>query len=171
MLTVKELRKIARTRLREAEALYQAKQYDGATYLCGYAIEAALKARICKTLNWEGYPSTKKQFQDYLIEVIMRRLIKKLVTIENEISVEKGDFSLLAFFLQDGAPNRWDLVVAAPWIEKEKKKKSEKEILRYFVDKLKSHFTNETFFGLDIEQAYFITVKQPELTETSAASV
>lgn len=38
---------------------------DGAVYLCGYAIELALKARICRALDWAGYPSTNKEFEDY----------------------------------------------------------------------------------------------------------
>lgn len=32
-------------------------------YICGYAVEVALKARICKTLRWAGYPSTRKEFE------------------------------------------------------------------------------------------------------------
>jgi hypothetical protein len=32
-------------------------------YLCGYAVELALKARICKTLKWHGYPETNKEFE------------------------------------------------------------------------------------------------------------
>ena len=40
-------------------------RYDGATYVCGYAIEIALKARICRTLNWIGFPSTRSEFQAY----------------------------------------------------------------------------------------------------------
>ena len=34
-------------------------------YLCGYAIEAALKARICRTLKWPGYPDTRREFEGY----------------------------------------------------------------------------------------------------------
>lgn len=63
MLTVSELQKIARARLKDAEALLAARRYDGATYLGGYAIEIKLKARICKTLRWGGYPQTKNEFQ------------------------------------------------------------------------------------------------------------
>jgi len=43
--------------------LFDARRYDGAVYLCGYAVEVALKAAICKRLRWSGYPSTKKEFQ------------------------------------------------------------------------------------------------------------
>ncbi|ETX06023.1 MAG: hypothetical protein ETSY2_19585 [Candidatus Entotheonella gemina] len=45
--------------------LLQARRYDGAIYLCGYAVEVALKARICRTLSWLGYPSTRGEFQNY----------------------------------------------------------------------------------------------------------
>ena len=65
MVLIAELRKIARGRLKDAEVLQKARRYDGAVYLCGYAVEIALKARICQTLKWVGYPSTRSEFQDY----------------------------------------------------------------------------------------------------------
>lgn len=40
-------------------------RFDGAAYLCGYAVELALKARICITLNWEGFPQTRSEFENY----------------------------------------------------------------------------------------------------------
>lgn len=64
MISRVDIKKIGRARLADAEALVKAKRYDGAIYLCGYAIELALKARICKTLGWNGYPS-KNEFRHY----------------------------------------------------------------------------------------------------------
>ena len=52
------LKDLARLRLREAEALYAAGLHDGAAYVAGYAVEMALKARICKLLDVVDYPST-----------------------------------------------------------------------------------------------------------------
>ena len=66
MLTIAELRSISAARLEDAQALFNAGLYDGVVYLCGYAVELALKARICETLNWDGYPSTNREFRDYL---------------------------------------------------------------------------------------------------------
>ncbi len=43
-------------RLREAEALFAANLYDGSFYLCGYVVELALKACICKSLALPEYP-------------------------------------------------------------------------------------------------------------------
>jgi len=65
MIAVGDLRKIAQARLRDAEVLQRAKRYDGAVYLCGYAVEIALKARICRALKWTGYPSTRGDFEGY----------------------------------------------------------------------------------------------------------
>jgi hypothetical protein len=36
---------------------------DGAAYLCGYAVEMALKARLCRTLKWTGFPETAAEFK------------------------------------------------------------------------------------------------------------
>ncbi len=51
MLDKKEVKKIARARLKDAEVLAASRRYEGAIYLCGYAVELGLKARICKTLK------------------------------------------------------------------------------------------------------------------------
>ena len=65
MISVAELDSIARARIEDATALLTAGRFDGATYLCGYAVEVALKARICRTLNWTEFPSTGSEFQAY----------------------------------------------------------------------------------------------------------
>jgi HEPN domain-containing protein len=51
--------------LRDAETLARYRRFDGAVYLCGYAVEIALKARICRTLKWDGFPSSNAEFQGY----------------------------------------------------------------------------------------------------------
>ena len=63
MLTRSVLRKIARARLQDAGVLFRGRRYDGAVYLCGYAVELALKARICTVLCWSGFPSTQAEFR------------------------------------------------------------------------------------------------------------
>ena len=65
MISVAELDNIAHARIEDAKALLTADRFDGATYLCGYAVEVALKARICRTLNWTEFPSTGSEFQAY----------------------------------------------------------------------------------------------------------
>ena len=64
MITVVTLRGTAREYLRAAKLLRTRRSYDASVYLCGYAVEIALKARICRTLNWTtGFPETNAEFQ------------------------------------------------------------------------------------------------------------
>ena len=58
-----ELKELAKKRLQEAEILFANHKYEGTVYLCGYAVELALKARICDTLKWNEYPP--KPLQKY----------------------------------------------------------------------------------------------------------
>jgi HEPN domain-containing protein len=62
MIPVSDLRLLARGRLRDAKALFRANRYDGSAYICGYAVEVALKARICRTLRWPGFPTRAGEF-------------------------------------------------------------------------------------------------------------
>ncbi len=48
------LREVGDARLREAQALLQAKCSAGAVYLGGYAAECYLKLAICVTLDWDA---------------------------------------------------------------------------------------------------------------------
>ena len=63
MIPTSDLRAIAKARLRDAQILLRAKRFDGAFYLCGYSVELALKARICQTLKWGGFPQVGNEFQ------------------------------------------------------------------------------------------------------------
>jgi len=65
MISTKDLRAIARARLRDAQVLLKAKRFDGAFYLSGYAVEMALKARICRTLKWREFPQSGREFEDF----------------------------------------------------------------------------------------------------------
>ena len=66
MLTKNELINISKTRLKDASILLDNDRYDGAVYLCGYAVELRLKYCVCKALKWSGFPSAKGEFKGYL---------------------------------------------------------------------------------------------------------
>jgi hypothetical protein len=66
MLTPADLRAIAHSRLQDAHILFANARYDGAGYVCGYAVELILKAGICDTLNWPGYPASRNEFTNLL---------------------------------------------------------------------------------------------------------
>jgi hypothetical protein len=56
-----ELRRIATTRLGDARILLKNNRFDGAGYLCGYAVEVALKLQVCLFRRWEGQPENERE--------------------------------------------------------------------------------------------------------------
>ncbi len=56
MPTHAECKRLALEYLQDAKVLYGAERYDSASYLCGYVLELALKARVCRHLKLEEYP-------------------------------------------------------------------------------------------------------------------
>lgn len=69
-----ELKNLSKTRLKEVKALYNKRLYDGASYLAGYVIELALKARICKVLNID-YPDEgeiSKSFKTHKLDILIK---------------------------------------------------------------------------------------------------
>ena len=65
---------------------------------------------------------------------MIKNIINKLESLEKEIADEKGEFSLFGLFLREDAENRWDLVIAAPWLNSDSM-----EDLKYIASKLKSY--------------------------------
>lgn len=65
MISTADLHSTAREYLRAAKLLRTRRSCDASVYLCGYAVEIALKARICRTLKWTtGFPETNAEFQE-----------------------------------------------------------------------------------------------------------
>ena len=52
----------------------------------------------------------------------MKELLQKLVTLEKDLSTEKGGFLLFGLFLREDSVDLWDLVISAPWLEPHGKK-------------------------------------------------
>jgi HEPN domain-containing protein len=55
-----DFRRLAGMRLREAQILLKNRQYSGAYYLCGYAVECALKACIAKRTGRYEFPPDRR---------------------------------------------------------------------------------------------------------------
>jgi len=58
-------------------------------------------------------------------------IVRKLASLGAEIEKEKGDFSFFALFEREDVPDRWDLLISAPWT------KDEEKTLGYMVEKIK----------------------------------
>lgn len=50
----------------------------------------------------------------------MKELVSKFIEIERRTSSEKGEYDLFALFLREGSSDKWDILVAAEWISKNK---------------------------------------------------
>jgi HEPN domain-containing protein len=57
--------RLARIRLQEARALLEAGQFAGAYYLCGYAVECALKACIARQTRRYDFPDKNRVNKSY----------------------------------------------------------------------------------------------------------
>ena len=78
MIAVDELDRSSRAHVDDAKSLFAAGRFDGAIYVCGYAVEVALKAPIGVPLNWSEFPATGGEFAAYKsirtheLEVLLR---------------------------------------------------------------------------------------------------
>lgn len=46
---------------------------------------------------------------------LMEKLLKNLIQLKNDVRKEKGPVCLFGLFLRKSAPDRYDVVISAPW--------------------------------------------------------
>ena len=73
----------------------------------------------------------------------MRLDLEKLRQAMHDVATKRGPFALFGLFLRDEAPDKWDLVVSAPWLGKGKLK-----ALGEFVEDLSHTFSEEQLLSL-----------------------
>ncbi len=86
MIAYHDLKRISLTRFKEAKLLRDNGYYDGAVYLCGYVVETALKARICKHLKQNHYHDSGQHKQVFLSHEFDRLLI--LSGLSDQINIK-----------------------------------------------------------------------------------
>ncbi len=86
----------------------------------------------------------------------MKEIVNKLITIEKETAAERGDYDLFALFLREDSSNKWDVLVAASWIDNNKE-----DALKYLAKKIQSLFTQSEL--LLISRIVLIEDSNPEL--------
>src|SRR5687768_7434416 len=105
MLTFRDLRKMAAARVEDAKALVAAGRYDGATYIVGYAIEYAIKARIATSLlACRGFPEKPQEFTSLCN--LRNHKLEELVKIANrDTHVDRPRYkSTWSYFLNNWKP-------------------------------------------------------------------
>lgn len=61
-----DMERTAKAHLADARVLHRGGRFDGAVYLCGYALEIALKGHICHTLKWPVFPPPSGEYRSLL---------------------------------------------------------------------------------------------------------
>jgi HEPN domain-containing protein len=88
----KKLQRLAKARLLDAKALLGRKRWSGAYYLCGYAIECALKACLLRHLGESdavfGDPGYLKKLADCWTHDLVK--LVSLAGLEAEFGVARG---------------------------------------------------------------------------------
>lgn len=64
------------------------------------------------------------------------KLAKEIQLVEKELSDQFGDFALVALLLREDSPDRWDLLISAPW------SKDAQSTLKEVVAHLKKHLNS-----------------------------
>jgi hypothetical protein len=128
--TPQELKKLAKSRLQESEILFSNRKYDAAVYLCGYAVELALKARICKTLKWSQFPSASiknpQTFKTHHLETLLG-----LSGIESKVKlVYHASFPMVTQTIKWDPEIRYDKIGSQTRIDAENMLNSVKTLLK-----------------------------------------
>ena len=65
-----DFKKLTKIRLQEARTLLKAGRFEGAYYLCGYAVECALKACIAKQTRRHDFPDKHRVNKSYSHDLV-----------------------------------------------------------------------------------------------------
>lgn len=79
-------------------------------------------------------------------------LSEKFRRLESSIAEDQGGFTLFALFMREDVPDRWDLIVSAPWVGANKR-----EAVDYLVNQIKSRLGEQ-----DLTSLARIVVVDPE---------
>lgn len=63
MISYEEIRRIANTRFRDSEILFERRRYNGSIHVCALANELAFKTIICCRLGLKGIPNHSHEFK------------------------------------------------------------------------------------------------------------
>lgn len=117
MISRKTLRELINHKLRDADILLANRRYAAAIYLAGYALELALKLKICKIFKLaQGFPETKQEFNWYQNSPKSKRplagTISQLKEIRNHDLNKLLFYSGVSYKITTGYFTEWNTIVA-----------------------------------------------------------
>ncbi len=88
-----ELKEVAKGRLEDSIVLAIFDRYDGAIYLCGYALEIALKVKASKVNGYSDFPETAVEFKDHQRHKLKTHNLNSLLTLSGlDLKSDKNQF-------------------------------------------------------------------------------
>jgi hypothetical protein len=97
MIAKREIRELIEQRLKDAAILLKNRRYAAGVYLAGYALELALKLKICKIFKFRyGFPENKNEFKSYQNSVKSQKLLAG--TINQLKDIRNHDLNALLFY-------------------------------------------------------------------------
>lgn len=64
MIPVADFQHTACERFRDAKCLLDGERFDGAIYMAGYALEIAIKVKLCHSKEMPAFPDTEDEWKD-----------------------------------------------------------------------------------------------------------
>lgn len=117
MISKKTLSELVDQKLKDAEVLITNRRYASAIYMAGYALELALKLKICKIFKFaRGFPENKTEFTTYQNSTRSQPLLAGTITQIKDI--RNHDLNKLLFYsgvefkIKLNYLNEWNLVVS-----------------------------------------------------------
>lgn len=88
-------------RLAEAKCLLQNGFYHGAYYLCGYAVECALKACIAKNIAEFQFPDKKLAMDSHVHDLTKLMQVASLQLSHRQLAAQDGQFDIFWTVMKD----------------------------------------------------------------------
>ena len=117
MISKKTLLELVDQKLKDAEVLIANRRYASAIYMAGYALELALKLKICKIFKFvQGFTENKAEFITYQNSAKSQPLLAGTITQIKDI--RNHDLNKLLFYsgvefrIKLNYLNEWNLVVS-----------------------------------------------------------
>lgn len=117
MISKKILRELVYQKLKDADILIANRRYASAIYIAGYALELALKLKICKIFKFaQGFPENKREFIFYQNSAKSQPLLAGTITQIKDI--RNHDLNKLLFYsgvevqIKLNFLNEWNLAVS-----------------------------------------------------------
>lgn len=114
MIPIQDLKYLIRTRIKDAEILFRNSRYPASIYIAGYAVEIALKFKMCQTLGFnQGFPETRQELSVYLQHINKTNPLPLQITLGQ---IRNHNLSDLLFFsgaelkIKSNFHNEWSVI-------------------------------------------------------------